>query len=81
MHRIGTARDAAAGGGGAAASLNLLRDALKKLEHPNLDIGGIPLEDLGEAQRLANDIQKRGKELATEVYECKKQAARLGRLG
>ena len=81
MHRIGTARDAAAGGGGAAASLNLLRDAHKKLTHPNLDIGGIPLERLAEAQRLANDIQKRGKELATEVYECKKQVARLGRLG
>ena len=80
MHRIATARDAAAGGGGATASLNLLREAYKKITHPNLDVGGIPLEQLGEAQRLANDIQKRGKELATEVYECKKQAARLSRI-
>ena len=76
-HRIRKAHDTASGMGGVIASLNLLRDAHKKLTHPNLDISTIPLRQLDEAQRLANRIQTRGKELAKEVYDCKKQFSRL----
>ena len=77
-HRIRKAHDAVSGTGGVIASLNLLRDADKKLTHPGLDISAIPLDQLGEAQKLANRIHTRGKELAKEVYDCMKQLSRLG---
>ena len=79
IHRIRKAQDAVTGIGESTTSLNLLRDADKKLNHAALDISAIPLDKLQEAQRLANSIQKRGKELADEVYDCKKQFQRLAR--
>ena len=72
-HRIRKAQDEVNGMGGIITSLNLLRDAHKKLTHADLDISTIPLDQLGEAQRLTNRIQTRGKELAKEVYDCTKQ--------
>lgn len=73
-HRIRKAQDAVSGIGGSTTSLSLLRAADKKLNHDDLDISAIPLEKLQEAQRLANSIHKRGKELAKEVYDCTKQS-------
>jgi hypothetical protein len=78
-HRIRKAQDAASGMGGVITSLNLHRDAHKKLTHADLDVSTIPLNQLGEAQRLANRIHTRGKELAKEVYDCTKQMSRLAR--
>ena len=78
-HRIRRAQDAVNETGGSTTSLNLLRDANKKLNHDDLDISAIPPDKLREAQRLANSIQKRGKELAREVYDCKKQFEHLAR--
>ncbi len=73
IHRIRKAHDAVSGMRGVIASLNLLRDAHKKLTHRDLDISTIPLGQLGEAQKLANKIHTRGKELAKEVYDYRKQ--------
>ena len=81
IHRIRKAQDAVSGKGGIITSLNLLRDAHKKLTHADLDISAIPLEELGEAQKLTNRIQTRGKELAKEVYDCKKQLSRFAQQG
>ncbi len=77
IHRIQKAQAAVDGMGGVITSLNLLRDAHKKLNHADLDISTIPLDQLPEAQRLANGIHTRGKELAKEVYDCQKQVSRL----
>ena len=76
-HRIRKAQEAVSGMGGAITSLNLLRDAHKKLTHADLDISTIPLDQLDKAQRLANGIHTRGKELAKEAYDCKKQSSRF----
>ncbi|MDE0602828.1 MAG: hypothetical protein OXI18_00360 [bacterium] len=76
-YRIRRAQDAVSGMGGTITSLNLLRDAHKKLTHADLDISTIPLDQLREAQRLTNKIQARGKELAKEVYDCTKQLSRF----
>ena len=78
-HRIRKAHAAVSGMGGIITSLNLLRDAHKKLTHADLDISSIPLDQLGEAQRLTNRIHTRGKELAKEVYDCTKQLSRFAR--
>ena len=79
IHRIRKAQEAVTEIGESTTSLNLLRDADKKLNHADLDISAIPLDKLKEAQRLANSIQKRGKELAKDVYDCKKQFDHLAR--
>ena len=76
-HRIQKAQGAVTGIGGVITSLNLLSEAHKKLNHADLDISTIPLDQLREAQRLANRIHARGKELAKEVYDCMKQLSRF----
>ena len=78
-HRITKAHEAAHGGSAAITSLNLLRDALTKLTHPKLDIATIPIDDLQEAQKIANHLQRRAKALASEIYDCDKQVSRYRR--
>lgn len=76
-HRIRRAHEAMSEIGGTITSMNLLRDALKKLSHRDLDIRAIPLDKLQEAQKLTNEIQSLGKSLSKEVYDCRKQYSNL----
>lgn len=76
-HRISKASRAVSDAGTEMTTMRILQEAHRKLHHKQLDIDAIPLDQLKEAQRLANGIQKRGKELAKEVYGCIKASERL----
>lgn len=73
VHRIHKAHEAQSEFGGTITTMKLLRDAVKKLSHQDLDINAIPLDQLPEAQRLTNQIQNQGDVLSNEVYSCQKR--------
>jgi predicted ATPase len=52
--------------------LELLKAALKKLNHENMDATRLPISDLSEARMLAFKIKKRADELESEFFHCEK---------
>jgi hypothetical protein len=52
--------------------LELLKAALKKLNHENMDAARLTISDLPEARTLAFNIKKRADELESEFYHCEK---------
>ena len=62
------------------ASLTLLEDALKKLNHSNMIIENIDISNLNNALNMANAIKKRNDELKTDIYARVKDAKRTGLL-
>lgn len=58
--------------------INLLRAALAKLNHEDMDTKLISiLNDADEARNLATKIQERASEIEHELYECKKELKKL----
>lgn len=58
--------------------MHLLRAALAKLNHEDMDIESISiLKDADEARNLAREIQERAKDIEHEIYECKKDLKRF----
>lgn len=58
--------------------INLLRAALAKLNHEDMDIESLSiLKDADEARNLATQIQERAQNIEHEIYECKKELKRL----
>ena len=76
-YRLKRAEEAVGESKRSVTSLDLLRDAYKKLTHPKLDVTTIPIADLDDAQRLGNELSKVVKELSSSIYRCKKDLARL----
>ena len=48
--------------------ITLLSDALKKLNHEQMDVEHIDAVDLQKALKLTNKIKARGEELKKEIY-------------
>lgn len=57
--------------------LTLLRAALNKLNHDDMDSSALSIDDYQKAMKLAKDIQERAHELETEFYRNQKQAKKL----
>lgn len=53
--------------------LNLMEDALKKLNHENLKPSEVAVSDHAKAMRIARAIQERANELETEFYSRQKK--------
>ena len=75
-HRLKRARDTIEYTREQETSLNLLRAALDKLNHRNMDPDSINKRDLQDAFRLAEKVEKRAKELRQRLYDIKKGANR-----
>ena len=78
--RLSKAREASDSGNQKNAPLNLLSDALKKLNHGNMITDKIDVATLPEALKTINEIKKRGEELKREVYTRIKRSKRVGLL-
>lgn len=59
--------------------LNLLTQALGKLNHDDMNTKTIRVEELEKARQLTSDIQHRANELEHEVYAHLKQSKKLGK--
>ena len=53
--------------------VNLLEQALKKLQHKDMDISAIATLDYAKARQLASDIQKEASKLEGEIYQANKK--------
>jgi hypothetical protein len=53
--------------------LTLLEDALKKLNHENMDATAILIEKIPEAMKLAREISKRANDIEHELYHLEKE--------
>lgn len=54
--------------------LDLLRQSLDKLNHDGMDVGAVKFGDLTEALHIAENIERRAKELKNEFYQTKKNS-------
>ena len=52
--------------------IELLKTALKKLNHENMETNSVKLSDLPKARKLAYDIKKRADELESEFFNLQK---------
>jgi hypothetical protein len=52
--------------------IELLDAALRKLNHDEMQVTSIRIDDFHKARQLASDIQKRAKEIEKEIYEYEK---------
>lgn len=52
--------------------LDLLSQALKKLNHPNMDAEAVSIFEIKEAMKLLSDIQAKAKDLMSEFYHLEK---------
>jgi hypothetical protein len=59
--------------------LELMEAAYKKLTHDDMDLDSIALSDLGKALKIAMKIKDTANELATEIYQKKKNWKNLQR--
>ena len=59
--------------------LNLLRDAEKKLSHPDLEISRFSRAELKQAQKIANNIQELARGLCSEIFAQSKKLQKLAR--
>jgi len=59
--------------------INLLEQALAKLNHDDMKTENIPLEELKRAREILSDLQKRARDLEHEVYSHIKLAKELGK--
>lgn len=57
---------------GKETPITLLKAALQKLNHESMSVKSIAVADYPEARQLASDLQKRAKEIESEIYEAKK---------
>ena len=57
--------------------IELLRAALKKLEHDKMDVSEISYNDYAEARSLASNIQRAANEIEKLIYEAKKKFNKL----
>ncbi len=53
--------------------VELLKQAYKKLDHKKMDPSSISIGDLKEAMKLAEQVEKKAKELKNQFYECQKK--------
>ncbi len=54
--------------------ITLLEDALKKLNHPGMDLPAILLDKMHDAMKLAREVSKRAGEIETELYHLEKDS-------
>ena len=80
IRRLVKAREDSAIGTQEDASLTLLSDALKKLNHSNMIVENIDISSLNDALNKANAIKKRNDELKTNIYARIKEAKKTGLL-
>ncbi len=59
--------------------ITLLEAALQKLNHDKMEVSNMAVGDFAKARQLASDIQKRAKELESELYAAKKDFEALAR--
>ncbi len=59
--------------------LTLLEAALQKLNHDKMSVDSMGVADYARARQLASDIQKRAKEIESEIYDAKKSFESLAR--
>jgi len=64
---------------GVETPLKRLQDALKKLNHDELDVSSMSASDYDTARKFAAEIQKRAKEIESEIYQAKKNYDDLAR--
>ncbi len=57
--------------------IELLNQALEKLNHPNMDVNSIDLDRVDEAMKLTREIQIRASEIEHLLYEIKKVKKKL----
>jgi hypothetical protein len=57
---------------GVETPLKRLQDALKKLNHDELDVSSMSASDYDTARKIASEIQKRANEIEGEIYKAKK---------
>jgi antitoxin component HigA of HigAB toxin-antitoxin module len=57
--------------------INLLEDALKKLNHKNMDTKSISTNDIQKAMDLTREIRKRAQQLESELYHNYKKLKKL----
>jgi hypothetical protein len=55
-------------------TLDLLEDALKKLNHENMDPDAVLITRIKEGMKLTRDIQKRASDLENEFYHIEKES-------
>ena len=70
--RLVKARDARQSESEKIAPVTLLRDALKKLTHDNLVVNNIPMSELSDALRIANDLCSEASRIKKEIYDSTK---------
>ena len=58
--------------------LTLLQEALKKLNHENMDPDTLGTSNLDKAFKISKEIQQRAGELESEFWEQKKKLKKLG---
>ena len=59
--------------------INLLEDALDKLNHKEMNPENINISDIPKAMQLTDDIQSRAKELRSKFYHYKKESKKLNK--
>jgi hypothetical protein len=59
----------------------LLEGALSKLNHDDMNLGWINVSELPKGMKLAEEIEKRASEIKKEIYDCKKNLAKLKNKG
>lgn len=64
---------------GVETPLKRLQDALKKLNHDELDVSSMSASDYETARKIASEIQKRANEIEREIYQAKKNYDDLAR--
>ena len=62
------------------APITLLCDALRKLNHGNMIVDNIEVDNLRLALTQANEIEERSKELRQEIYDRVKTSEKVGML-
>ena len=59
--------------------IDLLQDARKKLNHKNMDLTAIDINDLDTARKIVVSIISRAQSLESDIYHCKKMLKKLTR--
>lgn len=72
--RLVQARDASEKEGEKSAPFTLLNDALRKLMHNNMVVDNIPIKDLTQALKIANDLLSKSDKLKKEIFTRVKRA-------
>ena len=79
IHRIKKARDLYEHKRDRDTPINLLEQALSKLNHDDMKTENIRFDEHYKARQLTSDIQKRAKELEHEIYDYMKKNKELGK--